>query len=45
MFLGKSLSLLGQYEEAITYYDRVLAIDQNFTLVSRNKQLAIDNLG
>jgi tetratricopeptide (TPR) repeat protein len=36
---------LGQYNESIEYYDKVLAIDPNYVFVLDNKRLAIDNLG
>jgi len=41
---GLALYNLGQYDEAIDYYDKALAIDPNNTLALTNKQLAIDNL-
>jgi hypothetical protein len=36
---------LGQYNESIEYYDKVLAIDPNYVFALDNKRLAIDNLG
>jgi tetratricopeptide (TPR) repeat protein len=41
---GNALYGLGKYQDAITYYDRALAIDPNFVTASSNKQLALDML-
>jgi tetratricopeptide (TPR) repeat protein len=41
---GLALHNLGHYEEAIRYYDKVLAIDPNYVDALSNKQTAIDNL-
>jgi tetratricopeptide (TPR) repeat protein len=36
---------LGQYEEAVTMYDRALAIEPNDVDVLKSNGLALDNLG
>jgi tetratricopeptide (TPR) repeat protein len=41
---GFALFKLGQYEEAIGYYNKALAIDPNKALVLGNKRLAVNNL-
>jgi tetratricopeptide (TPR) repeat protein len=41
---GFGLQRLERYEEAIGYWDKVLAIDPNNKLAIDNKQLAIDIL-
>ena len=33
---------MGKYEEAIIYFDKVLAIDENNVIALRNKELAYD---
>lgn len=40
-----ALSHLGRYEEAITYYDKALAIDPNYVDVLNNKGVSLDKLG
>jgi tetratricopeptide (TPR) repeat protein len=42
---GLALDGLGQYEEAISYYDKVLAIDPNNIFALGNKGLGLSNLG
>jgi tetratricopeptide (TPR) repeat protein len=42
---GNSLSVSGQYEEAITFYDKILAIDPNDVNALYNKGMSLDNLG
>jgi tetratricopeptide (TPR) repeat protein len=42
---GVSLRDLGQYEEAIGYFDKVLVIDPNNVVALEYKQFATDNLG
>ena len=42
---GAALKSSGQYEEAINYYDKVLAIDPNNVDVLTDKGLALHNLG
>ena len=39
------LNDLGKYQEAITYYDKVLAIDPNFVYALNGKGVALDDLG
>ena len=42
---GDTLTDLGNYEEAITYYDKALAIDHNNSSALYNKSLALAGLG
>jgi tetratricopeptide (TPR) repeat protein len=42
---GAGLDSLGQYEEAIEYYDTALAIDPNYVNALYNKGVALGNLG
>lgn len=42
---GAALENLGNYEEAIGYFDKALAIDPNYTSALTNKGAAIYNLG
>jgi superkiller protein 3 len=42
---GNALSALGRYEEAIQYYDKVLAIDPNDVDALTNKGVALSALG
>jgi tetratricopeptide (TPR) repeat protein len=44
LVLTSSLFDLGRYEEAIRYYDKVLAIDPNNAFALSAKQLATNNL-
>jgi tetratricopeptide (TPR) repeat protein len=42
---GLALLDLGKYEEAITYFDKALAIDPDNTLSKTGKLEALDKLG
>ena len=42
---GVVLHNLGQHEEAITWYDKVLEIDENDIIAINNKGNALANLG
>jgi tetratricopeptide (TPR) repeat protein len=41
---GDALSGLSKYNEAITYYDKALAIDPNNALESKNKNIILEVL-
>ena len=47
LYTTKALALdnLGNYSEAIQYYDKVLAINPKYTNALYNKGVALDNLG
>ena len=42
---GIALDTLGKSEEAITWYDKALAIDPNYVSALLNKGVALDTLG
>jgi tetratricopeptide (TPR) repeat protein len=42
---GLALGHLGQYKEAITYFDKVLSVEPNSTDALNNKGLTLDHLG
>jgi tetratricopeptide (TPR) repeat protein len=42
--IGHAVNQLGRYEEAISYFDKVLSIDPNYAVAQENKKIAQDRL-
>jgi tetratricopeptide (TPR) repeat protein len=42
---GAALNILGNYAQAVGYFDKALAINPNFTLALTNKGNSLDGLG